>query len=359
VEAIQGQVSARHHFVPRFLLRAFATPTRDKGQLFVFDKATRERSPGTPKTVGCAENWNTVSAGAHPDPVVWEKSLARIESDASLVVAAMRHTRLVPTGLRERAALFALISALYAGSPRSRRRIEGSWLKRIEAHIRGHADSEAGRERWAKQQAEVAKEAIEKHPEYREAAERMLNESPEETIAQMKSGDFTIRSDTSWKVSATVKHLPQIAEVLADWNWRVLVVPTGVPDLILGDSVLACASERSGFQEVSLLTPGTMAALPLGPRHVLVGRFASAAVPAPAADADFFVGLNTLQFDWALRQVYARTADFAMHGAKGKRGIWSALRESGDLPANLTDEMGDIVDQYTARDAPAPSIAEK
>jgi hypothetical protein len=186
-----GNVPKYHHYVSRLLLRAFATPPRDEGKLFTFDKERASSWSSTPRTTGGAKHHNRVDTATHSNPLVWEDSLAAIEGKAGTVVAAMRDSGALPDqeGFHH---LVSFIAALHVGSPRSRRRLEGVYLQQMERHTLSYTINKSARKRFRQQRERLVKELTAQGKGMNASLERFISESPEESLARLKSGDFTV-----------------------------------------------------------------------------------------------------------------------------------------------------------------------
>lgn len=76
-----------HHYVPRFYLKVFSSPTE---KLWVWDKAERKVYQSSPNGVAAQTYFYRVPEfiGSDVDPLFLEKDLARLEAEAAVVLAA-------------------------------------------------------------------------------------------------------------------------------------------------------------------------------------------------------------------------------------------------------------------------------
>lgn len=140
-----ADVSRKHHTVPQFYLRGFATRSRQIGTV---------QLPGTKKFVQ-----STGSASAHTDfyaipghqegPDAFEKDLSRLETDAAGVIRKITEDRVWPLSPEDRELLATFLTVQFLRGPEQRRHMEEmrSLVTRMEIGYGGKSNVAAWAQR--------------------------------------------------------------------------------------------------------------------------------------------------------------------------------------------------------------------
>ncbi|MEV4991594.1 DUF4238 domain-containing protein [Pseudarthrobacter sp. LMD1-1-1.1] len=137
-----ADVSRKHHTVPQFYLKGFATASRQIGTV---------QLPGTKRFVQ-----STSKASAHTDfyavpgheegPDVFEKGLSRVEGEAARVIRRITEEHVWPLSPEDRELLAAFLTLQFLRGPEQRRHMEemSALVTRMEVGYGGKPTSPHG-----------------------------------------------------------------------------------------------------------------------------------------------------------------------------------------------------------------------
>lgn len=322
----------RHHYVPRLLLRGFASPPTDHGKLFVFDAARKLVRPSTPAAAGYQSDYYLVPPTSHPKPLAVEDFYAKVESDAAPVLQQVRETRKLPPG-GDLGKLIALIAIQFTRTPPFRRWLEGKFFESFERQILKMATTADGRRRFAEQQQRYG-----------------LPEpcwTPEGYLAFHKSGHFSTRTDDNWKIAFAIKMLPVTAHVLEAREWCLVPFSDANEPLVISDSGVGMFPiGKPGPKLVGLGLPNTVVYLPVSPRLVLAGYFREARRTVQLSTRPRF--LNSCSFAMSLECCFSSSDDFVIEDGEGASKRWTEYQRDGKFP-KLMDDPRDLAAQYASK----------
>lgn len=314
-------VPRKHHFVSRFLLRGFAVPEKDEGQLFVLDYTRNNVFPSSPANSGHRRDYNRVDKATHPDPLIIEDFFADIESRAAPALQHIRGTDTLPPK-SEASKVLDLVAIHLVRTPSFRRWLEGKYLETIERKILSFASNAYDKQRFARKQRDFG-----------------LPEdcwTPEGFLARMKSGDFAVRTDDNWKIAFALQMLPLITNLLQQRTW-VIISDAAVGLLGIGST---------GPKVVGVALPDTLIYLPIASQLVLVGVYPEfRPVVEKVACPRLF---NTVSFGMALDQCFSPQNDFVIDDPDRGPTKWTTCQQEGRFP-KLFNDARDLAAKYGNR----------
>lgn len=332
-----GSDPKRHHFVPRLLLRQFASPPEDAGRLFVFDRLQKCRFESSPLKTFASKHFYRTDPELHSsgDDLVVERYLADLESRiAPIIQKLLGHQP--SAGLASSLDLLHFVAAQLLRSPAWHSWMEGMHLEMLETILTAYCRNKAARRRW--------RQRIQGIP----GADAF--EDPSVMLSRLKSGDFTVRTDANWKIALSLEITPLMMDALASRHWQLMVLPESAPELALPDSGVSLVPLETGEVRVGLLEPNTAIVLPVSPRRALV-----ASDPRVRLDlrrpGRWARHLNSAAFAASERQLICSTDDFEFHLQSGEATSWSKWLTEGGAAPELVDKRRKL-DEFTARDGP-------
>lgn len=325
----------RHHFVPRLLLRNFASSQADDGRLYVFDKLQRRRFASSPAKVFATTNFYRTAPDQHPtgDGLVVERYLADLESRAAPILASCVIGQPSVSGAAKPHVLH-FIAAQLLRNPAWRSWLEGAWLEILEQGLLPYTRSKAAKRRWCQMMAGIGGLGS--------------VEDPAVLLDRMKSGDFTIRTDDQWKIAISMELVPFMMVALETKRWQLMTFSAASPMLVLPDCGAFLVPLGSSSETlVGVMDPFTAVVLPLSPTRAFVG--ASRSLGLDRCRPDRWVHhLNSSAFAASERQLVSLSDDFVFHLRTGDRTSWTKWLEKGGDAPEMIDKRRKLV-EFTAR----------
>lgn len=246
----------RHHAVPQFYLRRFATP---EDQIWVYDKVTGDThcTSITNASVETHLYSVTLDDGTHMTDV--EDFLAKIESSAAPVLAAFMDGR--PIEGQDRMNMASFIAMMYVRTHAFRRCYAEGFVKMMQTTLysiaRDDRAFESQTRRYEKAHGSLTNE------EKQALHEGMLNPSK-----------FKVIVNRDWTLRALTVH-DALAPIVNKMHWSLLYVP-GPHYLVTGDNPVTQnvpTQYKHPIYGGGFLDQHSEAVMPLSPRHCWLGHW--------------------------------------------------------------------------------------
>jgi uncharacterized protein DUF4238 len=299
-------VPRKQHYVPRSYLANF---TDSAGRLHVLDRDSGRQWESSPEKTACERDFYAleVTTDDEHDALGVESFFAQVEGHTREAIQATLREGCVPDGeLRKRLMEFLAVQAV-----------------RVPGALRGlddMADQIGKRVAWY----------LTATPETWAACVRRMKEAgdpvPDVPYEQVRESVLSEEYDVSWdqntRLGMILRMLPQLAAVLSERKWTLVVAGNGCPDFVCSDRPLTVSWNEP--PAARRMPPGlglgnTTAQIPLGRRAALLGMFER---PFPMTTANpMLVGLvNMGTITYATRYVYSAKPDFSVVLPNGRRG---------------------------------------
>jgi hypothetical protein len=303
-------VARRHHYVPRFYLKAFAAARKRKSpSTFVFDRVERKQFQTAIDNVAAERDFNRIEAdGMVAD--AFENAMAATESDLSPAIE-----RIAATGsfkdTDDRACLLNLIGLLHLRNPRLRETFRDFHERVAKATM---SLALATPERWAGQ----VKKAIEAG---------YLKPDADTDYEKMKAfvggGEYRVETSTERHITLEMGTFDKILPLLFRRGWVLVRAPTDCGGFVTSDhpACLTWSEPRKGLgiNPPGLGLRGTEIVFPISPRIAAIGAFELEDKVADV-DAETVADINGTIVAFAQRQVYAHDLHFTYRIVAGEPG---------------------------------------
>jgi hypothetical protein len=305
-------IPRNHHYVPQMFLKRFA---REDGKLMVFDGETRRNFPANPRDVACERDLYKVTL--RDDPMIAEKTLARVEAIAEPILESVVEAKTLPSdGQRE--ALLYFVALLATRRPHRKRNLQ-EFVEKV---------------------ADLTVATLVQHPQILEAEKERLvaagydvadltREGLLESSAAKERGELRFDMDPTWLVGQMFAQADAIAPYLYARSWAVLASPSAA--FITGDSPVALhfLDRRAGaFDHPGFGLRDTVVVASLSPHVALWGTFDGPEGQSPA-DLPAVATTNGLILLRSERWLYAATERFDFSRGQGIQNSDELMRRSG------------------------------
>lgn len=311
-DSVPKPSSRKHHLVPAFHLAAFTNTGERKGLVTVTDLLRGQCRSGKPDVVGYRNDMNTLtSEGA--DPGALEKLYSSIEDVAAPAVLRTLEACAPPSG-EDLHAICTLMAAQVVRSPEHRDSI-AQFVAGISETMLQVATSTS--EAFQSMSAALASQGVDMggYDEMREF------------VRQRK---VTVK-DNDWLKAMSIQGFEEVAAMLAQRTWSVLVVTPECEDSFITADVpvkldwtrddLARGPSPPGFG-----MPNTRVLFPIGPRVMLWGEFDAQVQLTIPVERSMVAALNT-RMAYGSAELYSPTRDYVWADATGVRVGADALLE--------------------------------
>jgi hypothetical protein len=297
-------VTARnHHFISQSYLAQFTDTGQVDGKLFAFPVGGGASFHTVPRNVGAERDFNRVDMSGHrPDAI--ENEFGRFEGQACDAIR-----RVVASGgwlpacdddyslILNLLCLFAIRNPGFRGAFNEAR---SQYMRNlVQLHLRDRKAWDAYVEHAATQGMPVPEDI-----------------SFDDIKDYVDGGRYDIEFSPESNLRVEMRVYEQLLEKISLRTWSLLAAPEQGPDFIACDHpvTLRWRDGRSG--PAGYGRHGTEVFFPLSPRYVLYGTHEGQAdrialAPEVVASVNGFVARNSL------RQVYAKTPEFVVHGDTG------------------------------------------
>jgi Protein of unknown function (DUF4238) len=292
-------VARRHHYVPRFYLKAFAVPRKRKSQTTVFDRVERKHFQTAIENVAAERDFNRVELdGVAPDAV--ESAMASVESELSPAIERIGSTGAFKDN-DDRASLLNLIGLLHLRNPRLRETIRG-FHERVAKMIMSIVV--ATPECWAYQVKKATEEG------YIEPEANIDYETMKEFVGRE---EYTVDTCTEDHILREMEVFDKILPHLFGRGWVLVKAPKDSGGFVISDHPVCLTwsepRKAPGINPPGLGLRGTEIVFPVSPQIAAIGAFELEDGPWEA-DAAMVASINGTIIAFAERQVYARDLHF-------------------------------------------------
>jgi hypothetical protein len=293
-------------------LKRFA---RKDGKLMVFDGKTRRSFPASPRDVACERDLYKVTL--RDDPMVAEKTLARVEAVTEPILDRVVQATTLPSG-GDREALLYFLALLATRGPHRKRNLK-EFVEKL---------------------ADLTVATLIRHPEIFEAEKNRLvaagydvadltREDLVESSAAKERGDIQFDMDPTWLVGQMFTQADAIAPYMYARSWTVLTAQSA--DFITGDNPVALHFLRKAdgaFDHPGFGLRDTVVVVSLSPRVALWGTFDGPEGESPA-DLPAVATTNGLVLLRSERWLYAATERFHFSRGQGIKSSDELMHRSG------------------------------
>ncbi len=303
-----GNVSRRHHFIPRFHLARFKSADE---KIWVLDQASLKQWASPVDDVACCNNLYSVDVPGHATDA-FEKAFAEVEGKAAEVIKNVLEMPRPPQP-EEIEILANYLALLVVRVPGKRASIE-KFVDRVYRDVAKLIV--ATEDRWTSTFAKA-----------RAAGAKAKEVGYQQVKAFVESDAYAIKMGQNWHMQILSTQLDPMIQLLAARDWSICVSAGQQPEFICSDTPVSLEWIPAG---AGPWPPGfghrnTEVIVPLSTRVALVGRF-SHRPSIIGANAHDVAAINSRTGRCAHRFLYSASTDFAWLMRTGGIGNKANLR---------------------------------
>ena len=298
--AAPDSTAKRHHFIPRFLLRQFATERDGRHLIYQLEKRTGQPCKVTVEAAASRHRFYAIHEEDGTTHNRVEAYLALVESHAA---PAVRRLLDDPTGLvrTDAATISHHLALLLARTPLATERIASS----VDQIMRLLMSNEFGDER---QFAKTYRKAIgDDEPEKIEAMRLRM-------LAGLKDGSIAFPNERQVGLHYGFHGAGDTAQVIFQMPWVLLRPDENAGEFITSDTGLAMFDPHPRYPWTGnslMSSPHAQTTIPLTPTHclVLLAGEPTGARTVRAASRRDVEDINLRTYGWAHRHIFGRTQE--------------------------------------------------
>ena len=300
---MEQKEARRHHHIPQFYLRGFATGSGKKTRVQVASLRAQRWFEAHPKNIGVEKDFLRFDAeGVEPDAL--EKAMSGMESQVAEAIRNVEATEKFEG--EDRVYILNFIALLAVRSPQMRE----NWRQAQDRLCRMMMDmSLATKERWEGQMQQMRN------------AGREVKEDV--TYEQMKEfhdkGEYDITVNREWHIRMEFEVFQTVLNCLADRSWSLYVTNEKLGPFVTSDRPVIISWKYPEKVPVMMRkSPGygmkdTEVYFPITKRLALVGEFDGPEETFSALPSVVSIG-NVQMIEWAFEQLYTVKRSFRYIG---------------------------------------------
>lgn len=296
------QVARRHHFLPQGYLAGFTDSGRKDGLLNVLDIKAHTSFRTTPLNVAVEKDFKRIDIeGRQPDAV--ESALSAVEGRAIEAIRSVIETKRFPSD-SDFNLLLNLLSLVIAQNPKSRRALNSSRTRDVDAKLRGLVSSQ---QTW-EQLVAAARSADE------ELKGDLSYERAQEFVEDRR---YRIEFDNVGTMIAEFEVQDELLNALAKRKWSVLVAPDHGPHFITSDYPFSLTMEHGYHGTPGFLVSNTELFFPLSKTLGFIGVLGTPLQPVLAVQAQVVAMMNRRILRQADQRLFSSNSSFVTLGREG------------------------------------------
>ena len=313
-----AKTKRRNHYVPKFLLRRFASAM---GKLWQLDKQSGHPQRCSPNDAAVIHDYYRVNPGSFEGglPETPEDLLEKSETPAARVIAEMTSTHLEPNG-RERDLLALFLANLDVRGPSGRVQIEGVVRASLQETTIALLESPDLYREWKAQRGPVDEGSIERERQ--------------NLLRSARRGEAVTLSQDNY-VAMMLAAGSQLSPIVASLGW-LLLVAAGDAEFILSDTPVAHFDPKApAFSAAAWRSsPQAQTTVPLDPRHCLCVGTGFPSWSVDRADRQVVEEVNLRSYEWAGKWVFGpsqKAVQDVRTAAKRNRHRLTDMNRGGSL----------------------------
>lgn len=289
----------RHHYLPQFLLRRFASTDGDSpGLVWRGDPASERVLQVAPKHEAAKRHYYKLPAEIEVPGMSAEDVLQRVESAAAAAIIKFERSRTVDIGDRHALALFLMLQHRRTPAGRRELRFMDETFGKLELEVRLSNPNAAA--------AALAADGVEPSAEEIKSWQQAM-------LAKLSAGEIVVESTPEREIGLMFSHLDKIAPMLVEeFDWRFLIIPPEHGEVVLPDVGVTMydptpkfATSGTGLKS----SPNSETVLHLAPNLVLLLRPGEGSGATYEASAEQVERINIRAVASSDQCVYGRSGE--------------------------------------------------